>query len=167
MVQCWIQSTVWLQPQLLYSAAFLVYLKNQPNSDKSNKIFRKNIKNKGNAALDSVLDFAEVSSYLTFKLYAWKRACTIEFELHIPPTDFIEHILESSYEVLLNESRNCNPSTACLIFTGCLIFRLFLLLKCCTFSAFVQLIYAYLCMRTQLSFKKDVFFKLTYIIFWS
>ena len=33
-----------------------------------------------------VLDFADVSSYFTFKLSVWKRGCTTSFELQMSPT---------------------------------------------------------------------------------
>ena len=36
---------------------------------------------KGNAMLETFLDFADVSSYLTLKLSAWKSGCTVSFEL--------------------------------------------------------------------------------------
>ena len=45
-------------------------------------------------ALDTLLDFADVISQLTFKLSAWERDYTISFELQIP-----NPILEGSYKV--------------------------------------------------------------------
>ena len=45
----------------------------------SNHIFWKYIKNKGNPALDTFLDFIDISSYLTFKVSARKRGSTISF----------------------------------------------------------------------------------------
>ena len=32
------------------------------------------------------LDFTDVRSYLTFKISAWKRDCTISYELQLPQT---------------------------------------------------------------------------------
>ena len=49
------------------------------HSDISNHIFWKSIKNKGNVALDTFLDFADITSYFTFKVSAWKRGSTISF----------------------------------------------------------------------------------------
>ena len=59
------------------------YLKKLLHSDKSNHIFLKNIKKKGNLVLDTFLDFAEFSSYLAFKISAWEKDCAISFELQI------------------------------------------------------------------------------------
>ena len=50
---------------------------------------------KDHVVLDTFLDFADVSSQLTFKLSAWERDYTISFELQIP-----NPILEGSYKVL-------------------------------------------------------------------
>ena len=44
------------------------FLKKSPHSNISNYIFSNYVKNKGNVVLDTILDFADVSSYLTFKL---------------------------------------------------------------------------------------------------
>ena len=50
---------------------------------------------KDHVVLDTFLDFADVSSQLTFKLSAWERDYTISLELQIP-----NPILEDSYKVL-------------------------------------------------------------------
>ena len=39
-----------------------------------------------NDALETSLEFADVSSYLTYKFSACKRGCTISFELQLPQT---------------------------------------------------------------------------------
>ena len=52
----------------------------------TNTFYAVYVKNKSNVALDIFLDFAEVKSYLTFNIFAWKRVCTISFELQIPRT---------------------------------------------------------------------------------
>ena len=44
------------------------------------------LKSKGNNAQAFFFSFADVSSYLTFKFCAWKRGCTISFELQVTQT---------------------------------------------------------------------------------
>ena len=39
-----------------------------------------------NDVLETSLEFADVSSYLTYKFSACKRGCTISFELQLPQT---------------------------------------------------------------------------------
>ena len=43
-------------------------------------------KNEINDALGNFLDCDDVNSYLTFKISAWKRGCTMSFELQTPQT---------------------------------------------------------------------------------
>ena len=62
------------------------FLKKKTYSDKSNGILWKHVENKRNVLLDTFLDFAGVSSYLTFKLSAYKSGCTIPFELQMSQT---------------------------------------------------------------------------------
>ena len=62
----------------------IFYLKKQPHSKKVVKFFE----NKDNVALGTSFDFADVNSYSTFKLFAWKRDCTISFELHMTQTSW-------------------------------------------------------------------------------
>ena len=80
-------------------------------------MFLKFLKNKCNAILDSSLDFAGVSRYLTTKISAWKRGCTIAFKLRMPrtsPTPFGKFLYRST-----KKSKNWNPLTPNIIFTGC------------------------------------------------
>ena len=43
-------------------------------------------KNNGNVAMGTFLDFADTSNYGTFEVSAWKRSCTISFEIQMPQT---------------------------------------------------------------------------------
>ena len=53
----------------------------------SNQIFWKYIKNEClNVVWGTFLDFADITSYLAFKISGSKRACTISLELKIPQT---------------------------------------------------------------------------------
>ena len=50
-----------------------VDLQSKSYSDKSNHIFWKNVKDKRNVVLDSIFDFADVSSYIALKISAPKK----------------------------------------------------------------------------------------------
>ena len=79
------------------------YFQKKVHSDKSDHIFWKYIKNKSGIVLDSFLGFAHVSSYLTFKLSAWKRGSTIFWTTNT--TYFIDPILERCYKVLPRKAK--------------------------------------------------------------
>ena len=89
------------------------------------KFWWRYVKNKRNVLVDTLLDFPNISSYLTFKLFEWKKGCAICFELKMSHTS-----LTPLWKVL----KNWNPLTALITFTGRSIFWLLLLLKCYNFS---------------------------------
>ena len=64
--------------------------------------------------MDTFFDFAEVSSYLTFKISASEKGCTISSELQMlqtSSTSFWKSLTKFS-----DRNYNCNPSTAHIIF---------------------------------------------------
>ena len=98
------------------------------NNDILTKVIRKYVKSKGTVALESFLDFLDVTSYLTFKIPAWKRGCALSFELQMPQTSSTPFC--RAFTKFTEVSKKRNLSTACIVFRDDpWNFLLFLLLK--------------------------------------
>ena len=76
--------------------------------------------NKGNVAMDTFLDFTDVSSYLILKLSAWKRGCTISFELQMPPTS--SNLFKKALRTFYQEKWKLQPPNGRYNFLGSLNF---------------------------------------------
>ena len=97
----------------------------------NNHILAKVCKKKLNVFVKTFLDFANVSNYLK-SIFAWKRSCTISFELQMPQIS-----LAPLWQVLQSCTKgkeHFNHPTTVIIFTTRWIFWQFLFLKSCNFS---------------------------------
>ena len=91
------------QPRIRKKAFFKInnisYLKKQSNSEESNRILWKYVKNKVKLAWHTFLNFAQISSYLIFKVFFLEKRMCNSFWTRID-ADVIDRILETFYNIL-------------------------------------------------------------------